>query len=146
LEQPEEGISALFALIGQPARIRILAVISTQKACVCHMEAVLEMRQASISQHLMILRKTGLVRAEREGRNIYYRLARPAVLEILRQAGEIAGSGVEMFEQLARRPVGGCPCPQCNPVSDPAISCQKLHPTSAARKSKSTFKGIKNGK
>jgi len=136
MEQLEEGISTLFALIGQPARIRILAVISTQKACVCHMEAVLGMRQASISQHLMILRKAGLVTAEREGRNIYYRLARPAVLEMLRQAGEISGGGVEMFEQLARRPVSGCPCPHCNPASDPAISCQNLHPSPDVKKSK----------
>lgn len=56
---PEEQISKLLSLIGQPARIQILLIIGAQEACVCHLEAVLGMRQASISQHLMVLRKTG---------------------------------------------------------------------------------------
>ena len=72
----EEKISKLLSMIGQPARIQILVILGSEEACVCHLEAVMGMRQASISQHLMLLRKAGLVTTQREGRNIFYHLAR----------------------------------------------------------------------
>jgi len=126
--QPEEQISKFLSLIGQPARIQILLVIGVQEACVCHLEAALGMRQASISQHLMVLRKAGLVTTHRDGRNIFYHLCRPEVVEVLRQAARVAGIGPEALQALTVRPVAGCPCPQCNPNMDPDLTCQKLRP------------------
>lgn len=125
---PIEDISRLLAMVGQPARIQILFVIGKQEACVCHLEAVLGLRQASISQHLMALRKANLVITNREGRNIFYRLARPEVISLLGQAAQLAGIQPEALATLARRPVDGCPCPQCNPGMDPKSSCANLHP------------------
>jgi len=126
--RPEEKISKLLSLIGEPARIQILLIIAAQEACVCHMEAVLGMRQASISQHLMALRKAGLVTAQRDGRNIFYRLARPEVIEVLHATAQIIGTGAEALALLAARPAPNCPCPQCSPDIDPNLSCQNLHP------------------
>lgn len=113
-------------MVGQPARIQILFVIGEQEACVCHLEAVLGMRQASISQHLMALRKASLVTSYRDGRNIFYRLAQPGVVTLLEQAAQLAGISLEALNKLACRPVGGCPCPQCNPGIDPQLTCQKF--------------------
>lgn len=45
--------------------------------------AGLDITQAAVSQHLRVLRETGLVTARREGRRRYYRL-RPAALADLR--------------------------------------------------------------
>jgi DNA-binding transcriptional ArsR family regulator len=45
--------------------------------------AGLDITQAAVSQHLRVLRETGLVTARREGRRRYYRL-RPAALTELR--------------------------------------------------------------
>jgi DNA-binding transcriptional ArsR family regulator len=125
-QSPEEEISKWLALIGQPARIQILLVIAAQEACVCHLEAVTGMRQASISQHLMVLRKAGLVSPNRAGRNIFYRLTRPEVIQVLQQTAQLAGIAPETLHGLALRPVCGCPCPQCNPGMDPALTCKKL--------------------
>jgi len=114
-ELPIQDISRLLALVGQPARIQILFIIDEQEACVCHLEAVLGMRQASISQHLMALRKADLVHSYRAGRNIFYQLAQPGVVTLLQQAAQLAGIEPASLDHLARRPVDGCPCPQCNP-------------------------------
>jgi len=123
---PEEQLSRLFALIGQPARIQILLVIGTQEACVCHLEAVLGLRQASISQHLMVLRKAGLVTSRRVGRNIFYGVTNPEVVDVLHQAAQLAGISPDTFQTLSARPVPGCPCPDCNPGLDPDLSCKNL--------------------
>jgi DNA-binding transcriptional ArsR family regulator len=125
-EHPEEKISKLLSLIGQPARIQMLFIIGAQEACVCHLEAVMGMRQASISQHLMALRKAGLVTACRDGRNIFYRLTHPEVVDFLQHAVQLTGSSPDVFQKLAIRPVPGCPCPRCNPGVDPNLTCRKI--------------------
>jgi len=126
-EHPEEQISKLLSLIGQPARIQILLIIGAQEACVCHLEAVLGMRQASISQHLMALRKADLVTTHRDGRNIFYHLNHPEVVDVLHQAAQITGISPEELRSLSVRPIPNCPCPQCNPDLDPQLTCQNLH-------------------
>jgi ArsR family transcriptional regulator len=123
---PETRISDLFSIIGQPARIQILIAISTQEACVCHLEAALHMRQASISQHLMVLRKAGLVTTQRDGRNIFYRLTQPEVVDLLYQAAHFSGISQQELVHLSLRPVAGCCCPQCNPDMDPRLTCRPV--------------------
>jgi ArsR family transcriptional regulator len=125
-DRPEEQISKLLSLIGQPARIQILLIIGAQEACVCHLEAVLGMRQAGISQHLMALRKAGLVTAQRDGRNIFYHLTHPEVVEVLQQAAQLTRIDPAVLHSLTVRPIPNCPCPQCNPNMDPNLTCGKL--------------------
>ena len=134
----EEGISRLLQIIGQPARIQILVVIQEQEACVCHLEAVLGMRQASISQHLIVLRKAGLVSTHREGRNIFYRLAQPGVMELIQRAASIQGIEPSDLRALSARPIPECPCPQCNPALDPDFTCQKARSSAARQTEPST--------
>lgn len=109
----EESLAALFHLLSQPSRLQILRTIGRGEACVCHLEAALGLRQAAISQHLMVLRDAGLVITNRDGRNIYYQLASPAVLDLVDQAARLfqagdspAGDGNSSF-------IDGCPCPHC---------------------------------
>ena len=102
-------ISALLQTIGQPARLQILLAIGDSRACVCHLEATFGWRQAYLSQHLMALRKAGIVVTSREGRNIHYRLTNPALLELIRQAADLQGV---TLPKLAPSPE--CSCPNCS--------------------------------
>lgn len=120
----EESISRLLCIIGQPVRIQILFIIGAREACVCHLEAALGLRQASISQHLMVLRKAGLVTAQREGRHKFYHLTRPEALDILRQAAALTGCGDEALRTLAMSSLPNCPCPHCNPDDEPDLTCR----------------------
>ena len=123
-EPPEKILSNLLSQICQPARIQILIIIGSQETCVCHIEAVTGMRQASISQHLMSLRKAGLVSTFREGRHIFYRLTNPEAIEVLHLAAHLAGIKPDSFLSLTARPIENCSCPQCNPNADPKLVCQ----------------------
>jgi ArsR family transcriptional regulator len=87
--QIEDVLAELFQMMGQPARLQILLIIGNGEACVGHMKAVMKKRQAYISQQLMILRDKGLVETTREGRNIYYRLTNPEILNLIRSAARI---------------------------------------------------------
>jgi len=123
---PAEGVAELFRILGQPVRVQILLVIGQGEACVCHLEAYLGLRQAAISQHLMVLRDAGLVTSVRDGRNIFYRLVRPELLEVVRQAARLSGIPVEALEAAAAAPALACPCPHCNPEQAEGLDCSHI--------------------
>jgi DNA-binding transcriptional ArsR family regulator len=104
-------ISELLASISNPVRVQILLAIGTGEACVCHLESLLELRQAYISQQLMLLRKKKIITSRREGKYIYYRLVKPQVLDIVQVAGEM----LEIpRDALTIQDHSNCECPKCN--------------------------------
>lgn len=118
------NLSETLSCMAQPARIQILLGMEKQEACVCHLEAILGMSQASISQHLMILRKNGLVVTRRDGRHIYYSLCNPSLLEIFREVAAINQGETPQLLNSTVSPIPGCPCPVCNPEQDPKLACK----------------------
>lgn len=110
-----EILATFFRAISQPTRLQILLAIGTGEACVCHLEAATGQRQAYISQQLMGLREAGIVESHREGRNIYYRMANPQLLELIQFAGKISNQEGPAIPVSAPQNMGGdCPCPRCD--------------------------------
>jgi ArsR family transcriptional regulator len=111
----EDQISNLLRAIGPPTRLRILLAIGKGEACVCHLEALLGLRQAYISQHLMALREAGLLHTRRDGRYVYYRLEDENLLKLIRIAGVIAKiPNVTLNTLIQDDPLPNCECPGCN--------------------------------
>src|SRR5512143_1311575 len=103
-------------VIASTQRIAILLAIGKGEACVCHLEAALGWRQAYISQHLMVLRKAGILQDRREGRYIFYRLANEATLDLVLDAARMSGIDLQEVEALAGSDQdSGCGCPHCTP-------------------------------
>lgn len=65
--------------MSHPVRLQILEILAQGPVCVCDLIARTRQRQAYISQHLMLLRQTGMVKSTRMGINIQYELAQPAI-------------------------------------------------------------------
>jgi ArsR family transcriptional regulator, arsenate/arsenite/antimonite-responsive transcriptional repressor len=70
--------SKLFKALGDPTRLRIVALLSQSELCVCHIEAALRMPQPTVSRHLAVLRNAGVVEAERRGTWVFYGFANQA--------------------------------------------------------------------
>jgi DNA-binding transcriptional ArsR family regulator len=104
-----EQVSNLFQAIGPAARLQILLAIGEDEPCVCHLEAAFGWRQAYLSQHLMALRKAGILVTSRHGRNIHYRLSDLRLLGLIRQAAELQNV---TLPELAPSPE--CNCPNCS--------------------------------
>ena len=99
--------------MAHPLRLQILDMLRREAECVCHLSAALDKPQPYISQQLAILRNAGVIVDEREGANVFYRLAGADVGGMVEAAlgplppGEQASSG--------HRTAGGCNCPKCLP-------------------------------
>src|SRR6059036_1289933 len=66
--------SALYRLLGDEARLRLLRLLSRQRLNVTELTLVLGLAQSGVSRHLGLLKDAGLVREERDGGFTYYRL------------------------------------------------------------------------
>jgi DNA-binding transcriptional ArsR family regulator len=60
--------------LGHPARLRMLALLQEGDLFVCQITAILGMAVSTVSAHLAVLRRAGLVREDKEGRWVRYRL------------------------------------------------------------------------
>ncbi len=70
-----EGLAALFRLLGDRNRVRILfALAEAGELCVCDLAASVDVAEPAVSQALRLLRTAGVVRARRDGRTVWYRL------------------------------------------------------------------------
>jgi ArsR family transcriptional regulator len=64
-----------FRALADPVRLELLALIAGRgPVCVCHLQSELPYAQPRISKHLAVLRRAGLVRAERRGSWAFYSL------------------------------------------------------------------------
>jgi SAM-dependent methyltransferase len=67
--------SALYRLLGDEARLRLLRVLSEERLNVTELTGVLGLAQSGVSRHLGLLKEAGLVDEERDGGFSYYRIA-----------------------------------------------------------------------
>lgn len=74
-----------FKALSDPARVRILYLLSQDELCVHDLAAMLDMGQSAVSHHLKILRLMRLVRTRREGRSIFYALDDDHVMSLFKE-------------------------------------------------------------
>ena len=81
-----EELAARFKALADPTRVAIVNSLSAAgEVCVCNLTATFDLSQPTISHHLRILRKAGLVESTRRGTWAYYRLV-PEAIDALRGA------------------------------------------------------------
>lgn len=78
-----------FRALGHPARIRVLELLAEGDKAVHQLRTTLDMEASSLSQQLAVLRLSGLVTQRRQGGEVIYSLALPAVRDLLAAAREI---------------------------------------------------------
>lgn len=62
----------LFKALSDPNRLRILMMLKRRRLCVCEIQSVLDLAPSTVSKHLSILRDTGLILDEKEGKWVHY--------------------------------------------------------------------------
>lgn len=105
--------AALLKAIAHPMRLRIIDILRHSPECVCHLSAALEKPQPYVSQQLAILRNAGVIVDEREGANIFYRLADTHILLLAEAALGVLDCARADGASSYRQPVSGCNCPKC---------------------------------
>ena len=76
------NLADFFFLIGDTTRCKILFAIDQHEMCVCDIANVLSMSKSSISHQLSKLRRSGIVKCRKVGKEVYYSLDDEHVTEV----------------------------------------------------------------
>ncbi|WP_045740357.1 ArsR/SmtB family transcription factor [Actinoplanes rectilineatus] len=86
--------AALFRSLADPTRLAILRRLAEGEARVVDLTAQLGMAQSTVSAHLACLRDCALITGRPQGRQMFYALAQPQLLDLLTAAeGLLAATG-----------------------------------------------------
>jgi len=75
-EDRAEELAMSFAVLADPARLRLLSLIASAEAgeaCVCELVEPIGRSQPTVSHHLKILADAGLIVGDKRGRWVWYR-------------------------------------------------------------------------
>lgn len=96
--------ASFFKVVGNETRMKILCTIAHDEVCVDDIAGNVGMTKSAVSHQLKTLKDEGLVKARRDGKNIYYSLDDQHVVDII----DIA------FVHIEHKSHGeGCRCENC---------------------------------
>jgi ArsR family transcriptional regulator, lead/cadmium/zinc/bismuth-responsive transcriptional repressor len=84
-------LADLFHLLGDPTRLRIVLACLAQPTAVGDIAAALDLSSSLVSHHLRLLRAARIVKAERQGKQVFYAAADAHISSLL----------ANMFEHIA---------------------------------------------
>ncbi len=84
------GVSKVFTALSDPLRIKILRLLANKgELCACEIQAAIGKSQPFTSYHLTLLEKAGLLKAEKRGMWVFYRVRSLKVGVLLDAAEEM---------------------------------------------------------
>ena len=73
-EKTLKKMSIFFSVLKDQTRIKIICALDNNEMCVCDIANVLGMTKSSISHQLGTLRRAGIVKCRKQGKEVYYML------------------------------------------------------------------------
>lgn len=94
-----------FRALADSTRLRIVHLVMEEALCVCELAYILDMPQSSVSSHVQIIRKAGLLESEKCEKWTYFRI-RPEFRKLLRTVDEFfEATSDKLFISDAKRSV-----------------------------------------
>jgi ArsR family transcriptional regulator len=93
----EQEVAVLAKALGHPARVRIMRLLIARDACYCgQLIDELGLAQATVSQHLKVLRDAGFIVGEIEGLRTCYWASRDRLAQLHESLGGLLDEAVEV--------------------------------------------------
>jgi ArsR family transcriptional regulator len=115
-----ENIVTFCRALADPTRWRIIRLVLDDALCVCELADILEMPQSSVSSHVQIIRKAGLLESEKCEKWTYFRIEpryRERIVIFEKSFAESEDAVLKSDEaraltRLAQRETSCCPGPK----------------------------------
>lgn len=109
---------SFFHALADSTRWRIVRLVLDEALCVCELADILEMPQSSVSSHVQVIRKAGLLESEKCGKWTYFRIGGdhlPLMRTLLKAFPDsccFADDATRAETRLAERETSCCPGPE----------------------------------
>ena len=110
MEQVENGQQAeifrrqaeLCKALADPKRLMILNGLKNGPKSVSQLAEIAGLKQSNASQHIGVLRRAGVIRAERQGNLVYCRLATPRIADACDMVRQVIAEEIQRSEALGK--------------------------------------------
>lgn len=73
-EATPEVLAEIAGALGEPNRLRLLGMLVRGELCLCDLTAGIELVSSTVSNHMAVLKRAGLVESRKDGRWMHFRL------------------------------------------------------------------------
>jgi ArsR family transcriptional regulator, virulence genes transcriptional regulator len=88
-----------------PIRLEIISKLRDGKKSVTEIAALTGVRQATVSQHLAVLRQKGVVSTKREGINVFYEVSNPKITQACDLMREVLFENIAVMNEISLKEV-----------------------------------------
>ena len=85
----DEALWVALQALADPVRLHIVRLLRQREQCVCHLTETLALSQGTVSHHVGVLKRAGLILDRRDARWTYYRLDPEAALRLRESLAEL---------------------------------------------------------
>ena len=86
----DDELANLAWALANPVRVRIVRILLDRETCICgEIVDEIPLAQSTVSQHLKILKESGIVQGEIDGPKVCYCVARPALQRLKKLIAEL---------------------------------------------------------
>ncbi|BDV01878.1 hypothetical protein TDMWS_19630 [Thermodesulfomicrobium sp. WS] len=78
-----EAKAAVLKALAHPTRLWMIEQLAAGEKCVCEFAEHIDADFSTVSKHLSVLKQAGIVQDERRGKQVYYRLKTPCVMNFM---------------------------------------------------------------
>jgi DNA-binding transcriptional ArsR family regulator len=79
-----DAVATYFGVLSEPTRVRIMHAICEEEKTVSQIVEELGASQSNVSRHLGIMHRGGVLERRKDGNQVYYRTADPAMVDLCR--------------------------------------------------------------
>jgi len=81
--------------LAHPTRLWMAEMLSEGERCVCELADKVDADMSTISKHLSVLKQAGIVEDDKRGKQVYYKLKVPCVLNFMHCVEEVIASNAK---------------------------------------------------
>ncbi len=100
-ERGYEVRAGIFKALAHPSRLFIVEQLAAGERCVGDLAEMIGADVSTVSRHLAVLKNAGILRADKRGLQVYYRLHLPCILRFFDCVGEVMEQNAEDHRALA---------------------------------------------
>jgi DNA-binding transcriptional ArsR family regulator len=78
----------LLKALGDETKYKIIEFLQDKEKCVCEIFPIVNRSQSTVSIHLNNLEDLGALKSRREGKKIFYRIANPKIIKLMKLMDE----------------------------------------------------------
>ncbi|TFH14862.1 MAG: ArsR family transcriptional regulator [Lentisphaerales bacterium] len=89
--------------LAHPSRLMMVDELAKGERCVCELQQLVRADMSTVSKHLTVLKRAGLVESEKRGLQVFYTLLSPCVMNFFTCVESVIAAHKEQAATVARK-------------------------------------------